>query len=70
MHKWVRTQPFEVYFVVIQFTFFQPNRGSQLSGMIARMSDANALSKIGNFWVAFDGDLELPATLEVDWTVL
>lgn len=70
LHKWVRRQPFEVYFVVIQFTLFHPNRGSQFSGIIARMSSADVLSKIGNFWVAFDGDLEPPTTLEVDWTVL
>jgi hypothetical protein len=70
LHKWVRKQLYEVYFIVIQFTLFHPHHGSQFSGIIARMTGGNVLSKMGNFWVVFDRNLELPVTSAVDWTVL
>lgn len=70
LHRLVREHPLEIYFVVVQYTLFHPVRGSNLSGIIAKMSTPDVLFKIGNFWVCFDGDLGLPAVLEVDWTVL
>lgn len=70
LHQWLKAQSFEVYAVVVSFTNFSPNRGSNFCGIILKNISPGSFIKIGNFWVTTAKLHPIPETSEVNWLVL